>query len=100
MHCASNTYVGGSGSITPYTLLNWAPNVRVAQPHVTAPLISDKSSLCPKDRRLGGPHIGSCGCAVKVFCSCSEYIPDSLLNKPKSNLNSFSNAVRLNSMQH
>ena len=58
-----------------------------------------KSSLCPKDSRLCGPHTGSWRCAVKDLCQCREYNCDFSASKIEDKLSTFSNGFRLNSMQ-
>jgi hypothetical protein len=49
----------GIGGITLHTFLTWTPYVDVAQLHVAAALTSDKSSLCPKYRRMCGLYTRS-----------------------------------------
>ena len=81
-------------------MLTWTPYVDVAQPHVQSDLTSDKSSLCPKDRRLWRPYTRSWRCEVKDFCHCREYNCDSSVNKTEDKLSVFKNGIRLNSIQH
>jgi hypothetical protein len=79
-------YICRSEGITLHIFLMWTPHVGMAQPHVAAALTYEKSSLCPKYRRLCGPQPGLdvLRCNISVPAENAIVIPRQLKRRTNS----------------